>query len=69
MLANFIENVDQATTADCLALMAEARRRVRESFGVELVPEVVLLGDIMVSSSRHLTSFDLEGRQERTRRR
>ena len=48
MHANFIENVDQATTADCLALMAEARRRVRESFGIDLVHEVVLLGDIAV---------------------
>ena len=48
MHANFIENVDQATTADCLALMAESRRRVRESFGVELEHEVVLLGDIAV---------------------
>ena len=28
--ANFIENAGGATTADCLALMAEARRRARE---------------------------------------
>ena len=27
--ANFIENADGATTADCLALMAEARRLAR----------------------------------------
>ncbi len=46
--ANFIENVGDATTADCLALMAEARRRVREEFGVELEHEVVLLGAIDV---------------------
>jgi UDP-N-acetylenolpyruvoylglucosamine reductase len=46
--ANFIENADGATTADCLALMAEARRRAREAFGVELEHEVVLLGDIFV---------------------
>jgi UDP-N-acetylmuramate dehydrogenase len=44
--ANFIENAGGATTADCLALMAEARRRAREQFGVELEHEVVLLGDI-----------------------
>ncbi len=42
--ANFIENADGATTADCLALMSEARRRAREQFGVELEREVVFLG-------------------------
>ena len=42
--ANFVENVDGATTADCLALIAEAQRRAREEFGVELEREVVLLG-------------------------
>jgi UDP-N-acetylenolpyruvoylglucosamine reductase len=46
MHANFIENADGATTADCLTLMKESRRRVREEFGVELEHEVVLLGDI-----------------------
>ena len=44
--ANFIENAGGATTADCLALMDEARRRAREQFGVELVHEVELLGPI-----------------------
>jgi len=44
MHANFIENADGATTADCLALMTEARRRAREQFGVELEREVVFLG-------------------------
>ena len=44
--ANFIENVDGAATADCLALIAEARRRAREEFGVELEREVVFLGSI-----------------------
>ena len=44
MHANFIENAGGATTADCLALMEEARRRVREQHGVELDHEVVLLG-------------------------
>jgi UDP-N-acetylenolpyruvoylglucosamine reductase len=42
--ANFIENADSARTADALALMAEARRRAREQFGVELEHEVQLLG-------------------------
>jgi len=46
--ANFIENAGGATTADCLALMAEARRRAREAYGVELEHEVVLLGEIAV---------------------
>ena len=47
--ANFIENADGATTADCLALMREARRRARERFGVELVHEVELLGPVELS--------------------
>jgi UDP-N-acetylmuramate dehydrogenase len=44
--ANFIENAGGAHTADALALMAEARRRARERFGVELRHEVELLGPI-----------------------
>jgi UDP-N-acetylmuramate dehydrogenase len=44
--ANFIENADDATTADALALMAEARRRAFEQFGVRLEHEVQLLGPI-----------------------
>jgi len=47
--ANFIENAGGARTADALALMAEARRRAREQYGVELVHEVELLGDIEVT--------------------
>jgi UDP-N-acetylmuramate dehydrogenase len=44
--ANFIENVGgEATTADVLALIGEGRRRVRERFGIELEPEVQLLGE------------------------
>ncbi len=46
--ANFIENADGARAADAIALMAEARRRAWESFGVELVHEVELLGDVAV---------------------
>jgi UDP-N-acetylmuramate dehydrogenase len=42
--ANFIENTDGARAADAIALMAEARRRAREQFGVELVHEVEFLG-------------------------
>jgi UDP-N-acetylmuramate dehydrogenase len=44
--ANFIENAGGATTADALALMAEARRRAAEQFGVDLRHEVELLGEI-----------------------
>jgi len=46
--ANFIENAGGARTEDALALIAEARRRAREQFGVELVHEVELLGDIEI---------------------
>ena len=49
MHANFIENAGGATTADALALMAEARRRAREQFGVELEHEVELLGADLAS--------------------
>jgi UDP-N-acetylenolpyruvoylglucosamine reductase len=44
--ANFIENADGATTADALALMAEARRRAYEQFGVRLEHEVEFLGEL-----------------------
>jgi UDP-N-acetylmuramate dehydrogenase len=44
--ANFIENADDATTADALALMAEARRRAHEQFGVRLEHEVEFLGEL-----------------------
>jgi UDP-N-acetylmuramate dehydrogenase len=48
--ANFIENGGDATTADCLALMAEARRRVHEQFGIELEHEVQFLGRLELPS-------------------
>ncbi len=44
--ANFVENHDNATTADIVTLMAEARRRVREEFGIELEAEVQTLGEV-----------------------
>jgi UDP-N-acetylenolpyruvoylglucosamine reductase len=44
--ANFVENVEGATTADVLELMAAGRRRVHERFGVVLEPEVQLLGHV-----------------------
>jgi len=48
--ANFIENADAATTADCVAVMVEARRRVHERFGVELEHEVQFLGPLELPS-------------------
>lgn len=44
--ANFIENAGGATARDALALMAEARRRSLEQFGVVLEREVELLGGL-----------------------
>ncbi len=35
-----------AATADAIALMAEARRRAHEQYGVELRHEVELLGEL-----------------------
>jgi len=42
--ANFIENAGDARAADALALMAEARRRALEQFGVVLEHEVRFFG-------------------------
>jgi UDP-N-acetylmuramate dehydrogenase len=44
--ANFIENAGGATSADALAVMAEARRRAKERFDVELEHEVRLFGPL-----------------------
>jgi UDP-N-acetylenolpyruvoylglucosamine reductase len=46
--ANFIENAGGARSVDALALIAEARRRARERFGVVLETEVQLVGPIEV---------------------
>jgi UDP-N-acetylmuramate dehydrogenase len=46
--ANFIENAGEARTADAVALIAEARRRAREQFGVVLEPEVQRLGQVEI---------------------
>jgi UDP-N-acetylmuramate dehydrogenase len=42
--ANFIVNVGGASADDVLALMAEMRNRVFERFGIELEPEVRVIG-------------------------
>jgi UDP-N-acetylmuramate dehydrogenase len=44
--ANFIENAGGARARDAIALMAEARRRAWEQYGVELEHEVEFLGRI-----------------------
>ncbi len=44
--ANFVENRGEATTADVVAVMTEARRRVKAEFGISLEPEVQTLGEI-----------------------
>jgi len=44
--ANFVENTGAATTADVLALMAAGRRQVHDKFGVDLEPEVQVLGEV-----------------------
>jgi UDP-N-acetylmuramate dehydrogenase len=46
MHANFIENGGGATSADAVALMAEARRRVHEQYGIVLEHEVRFLGPL-----------------------
>lgn len=42
--ANFIVNLGGASADDVLALMAEMRERVRERFGIDLEPEVRVMG-------------------------
>lgn len=42
---NFIVNTGSATAADVRALIAEVQRRVHESFGVMLEPEVEFVGE------------------------
>ncbi|MBB3109059.1 UDP-N-acetylmuramate dehydrogenase [Paenibacillus phyllosphaerae] len=43
--ANFIVNVGQATANDVLTLMKEIQSTVQERYGVELVPEVLVVGE------------------------
>ena len=43
--ANYILNVGGATAADVLALIDRVRARVRERAGVELEPEIKLIGE------------------------
>jgi UDP-N-acetylmuramate dehydrogenase len=50
--ANFIENAHGARSEDAIALMAEARCRALEQFGVELGHEVEFLGPLELPSLR-----------------
>jgi UDP-N-acetylmuramate dehydrogenase len=43
--SNFIQNLGGATAADVRALITIAQDRVRDQFGVELVPEVMFVGE------------------------
>lgn len=43
--ANFIVNTGGARAEDVLWLMEEIRRRVKDSFGIELEPEIRILGE------------------------
>jgi UDP-N-acetylenolpyruvoylglucosamine reductase len=56
--ANFVVNLGEASTADVLTLMNHMRRRVHETSGVSLEPEVRLLG----------TSFPWESTADGVRR-
>ncbi|MEX0620915.1 MAG: UDP-N-acetylmuramate dehydrogenase [Solirubrobacterales bacterium] len=44
--ANFVDNMGEASTADVIAVMSAARRRVRDEFGVTLEPEVQVMGEV-----------------------
>ena len=44
--ANYIVNHGQATSADVLHIMYHVRSEVFRQFGIELEPEVQLLGDL-----------------------
>jgi UDP-N-acetylmuramate dehydrogenase len=44
--ANFVDNMGEASTADVIAVMAAARSRVRQEFGVVLEPEVQVMGEV-----------------------
>lgn len=52
--ANFIENSGGATAAEALALMAEARRRALDEFGVVLEREVELVGPLRLPPAGEL---------------
>lgn len=50
--ANFFVNEGGASAADVIGLIDEARRRVKDTFGIELREEIVRLGDFSSDSAR-----------------
>ena len=50
--ANFFVNEGGATASDVVALITEARRRVRDTFGIELREEIVRLGRFDVGGGK-----------------
>ncbi len=51
--AGFVINKDHATAADIMAVIRHVQETVREQFGVELVPEVRLIGEFEGGVARH----------------
>lgn len=43
--ANFIVNIGQATAEDVLTLIGQTQRIIKERYGIELVPEVLVVGE------------------------
>jgi UDP-N-acetylmuramate dehydrogenase len=43
--ANFIVNIGQATAQDVLTLIAQIQSTVKQQFGIQLVPEVLVVGE------------------------
>lgn len=56
--ANFISNLGGATARDVLALMALARRKVKERFGIALETEVRLAGEFLAEDLEALSGRD-----------
>jgi UDP-N-acetylmuramate dehydrogenase len=42
--ANYVVNVGEASASDCLTIIKLVQNRVKESFGVDLEPEVKIVG-------------------------
>jgi UDP-N-acetylmuramate dehydrogenase len=44
--ANFIVNTGRATAQDVLALIEQIQAAIQQQFGIDLMPEVLVVGDI-----------------------
>jgi len=58
--ANFIVNEGDATSADIVALIAHAQRTVQQQSGINLEPEVRMIGELS-SNERHAESHSQDG--------